>query len=357
MRATVTAAEIDELHASLGELLPMLDAVVPDDVAELELLALNLQVPFNAGELPVEAVRALPAALAERGDELAAALLAAMAALSAEPLSGLARAAEERLAGNGVTARQAGGVGTLAVGESFRLALGDDAEILGMVLQRPGEARSQAGFVFLEHEPCGGVVAGASLGGPEDPGAVRALVSAPGGDPAEPLAVSETCECLDAALAHMAAHDVALDADAAMMMPALERALTGRVGGFARPAVAAPDEAGDLADAFAAALDEDPDADPLLHEHGPFVALTLLEFTEGRPDGLTPGALRDYLLHDCPRGLDSDEETIAAVPACVVAFLRFLDDVGELSGGATVDALAATVERVRPRFSLQFCSS
>lgn len=69
---------------------------------------------------------------------------------------------------------------------------------------------------------------------------------------------------------------------------------------------------------------------------GDFVASSMLEWKGGYGDGRlgrwTGDDLAEYLLDYFPRKVSVDEETLDAVPECVIAFLRFLDARGSLSG-------------------------
>lgn len=339
----------------------------PEGPADLELLALDLIAPFADPEMPGDAVSLVVAALAERGDELAAGILSAMAELAPEPLSALAGDACGRLAASGIVSPHAEHVGALEARECYRTELGGgEAEVLGALLQRPGTAEAQAAVIFVEHEPCGGVIVEGLLGGPEDPEAVRALLSRPHRDvgPAEPVGAAEFAEALAGALGHMVEHWIELPAGALPPLFVLERALAGRPGRWPRPVLGRPEEGDDedveaplhsqadaLVEEFAASLNGEDDA--RLLEHGQFVAGTMCEwkigYADGRLERWTVAELDEFLLEWYPRKGDSQEETVAAAPACVTAFLRFLADSGRLSGDG-IELLGAAVARLRGHF-------
>ncbi|MGH2499641.1 MAG: hypothetical protein ACRDF0_06085, partial [Candidatus Limnocylindria bacterium] len=286
----------------------------------------------------------------------------------------------------GVRPALAGEVGAAALMEASVLVAPDgDAEIWYAVLGRPGSEQLQPVVVFVENEPCGAVVVGATLGVPDEPEPVRGLLRdlAPDDRPAEPLDAAELTRRLRSALAHMERHEVPLDKEAASVLPLLERALTGHAGGLPRPFVALVDEAGplddeagvldddeagalddderaeaelrdaadDLTEAFAAALEE---AGSPLAEHGPFVAHCMLDWKIGYADGAllrwTLGDLRELLLDWFPRKVTADDETIAVGVDAVAAFLRFLAGEELLDAPVPLASLEAAVERLRPRF-------
>src|SRR5437868_5517531 len=91
---------LDELRELVGQDLDAAAAV--EDPADIEFLALSLAEPFVEPELPDEVIAPLPAVISERGDELAAGVLCAMARLAPAPLGRLAAAECDGLAARGV---------------------------------------------------------------------------------------------------------------------------------------------------------------------------------------------------------------------------------------------------------------
>ncbi len=327
---------LDNIRPAVAGLVGALDGWSPRDAAELELAALEGIGPFGHPDLPGEVVALLPEALLERGDETAADILAALAELGPPPLRELAAEARDRLAAAGVTSPFAGAVGTLEVCECYRTQVGEPGgELLGALLRRRGQRKAQAVGLFVVQEPCGGVVAAGLLGGRELlRGATRA--QAIGGD--------ELAETLRSALEHMVEHERELSADVLPPLLVLERAITGRVGGWPRPALARPEP------------DEEALVEAFADEHGDEAALVadLLcdwkrDYKEAPLDHWTVGDLDEFLLDWYPRKGDSDDESLAAVPTSVVAFLTFLDEIGRLSGDP-LERLVATVEQLRDRF-------
>jgi hypothetical protein len=398
MRETVSQDDLALLRELLDALVSGLDdEAPPEDAAGVELRALEMQAPFT-WHVPPEFVAELPAALARRGDQIAADLLVAMERLAPSLLAGAAASASRQLQAAGVRSAWADEIGGAVVAEASVLAAPDvAAEIWHAVLRRPGRDEEQSFVVLVRHESCGAVIVGAMLALPNDRGAARDLSRdrALEDRPTQPLRVPELTERLRAALDHMERHDVELDAEAGRVLPLLERALTGRVGGFARPSTGPPvdllgddadlldaaerfgdvgpldaddlldDEAedeeqelrvqaDDLVEAFAAALEDDADADTTLREHGPFVAHCMLEWKIGYADRRlvtwTLGDLREFLLDWFPRKVTADDETITIAADAVTAFLGFLAREERLDAPVPLASLEAAVARLRTRF-------
>jgi hypothetical protein len=114
-----------------------------------------------------------------------------------------------------------------------------------------------------------------------------------------------------------------------------------------------PELADELLDALITKLEEDRSGDAGLLEHGPDIAFLMIDWKIGYADRLfthwTQADVREFLLDWFPRTGASDEETLAAVPSAMVAFLRFLQERRLLSG-ASIEALAGTVTRIRDPF-------
>jgi hypothetical protein len=321
----------------------------PRDAAELELLALDAIGPFAHPDLPASIVELFPQALAERNDELAAGILVALAELAPAQLAAPATEARDRLARAGVVSPLAARVGTLEARECYRLELGDgDAEMLGALLQRPGDAKAQAVVLFVEHEECGGVIVHGLLGGPEKPAAVRRLLRTPHpGDVAEPIAGDELSETLRSALEHMVDHDLELSVDLLPPLLVLERALGGD---WLLPPLGQGEEvvellradADELTDAFAAEYGDEGAgvADEMCHWK--------VDYVGGLVERWTAADVEEFLLGWYPRK-GGGGVPVEAVPDNAIAFLRFLDERGRLSGDE-LEALVDTVEQLRDRF-------
>ncbi len=88
-------------------------------------------------------------------------------------------------------------------------------------------------------------------------------------------------------------------------------------------------------------------------QHGDFVASSMLQWKGGYDDGRlgrwTRADLAEYLLDYFPRKVSVDEETLAAVPDCVRAFLEFLAARGSLSG-EPLEQLEEACEELRDEF-------
>jgi hypothetical protein len=359
--------ELADVRELLDEFVAALDhEAAPEDAAAVELLALDLQAPFALPDAPPELVHELTAALGRRGDETAADLLVALERLTPEPLAGLAATERMRLERVGVAAPHAEQIGKATLAEAHVLSEPDGgAEVWHVVLRRPDSDLGQTIVAFVEHEPCGAVIAGLASAvleaGPEPLEALRQLSDRP----AEPLADRDLLDRLREALAHMERHDVALASAAAQGLLLLERALTGRAGGLPRPPIEPPDpdedveaelyeDADFLVDAFSAALDEDEHIAPTLREEGPFIARCMLDWKLGYGDGRlerwTLGDLRELLLDWFPRKVTADDETIAIGAEAVSRFLRFLADEDVLDAPVPLASLEAAVQRLRPQF-------
>jgi hypothetical protein len=88
-------------------------------------------------------------------------------------------------------------------------------------------------------------------------------------------------------------------------------------------------------------------------EHGDFVASTMLQFKGGYHDGRlgrwTRADLAEYLLDYFPRKVSVDQDTLAAVPDCVRAFLGFLEERGSLTGDP-LEQLEHALDELRDEF-------
>src|SRR3954452_2825607 len=129
MRSDVSEARLEVLHEQIvPAFVAMLDdASALDHPAELEQLAATVLVPLEQPETPAAVAAAVFEAIEARRDAEAAGVLAALAALAAEPLAAQAASGAERLAGDGIVSAAAG-VGMLAVQEAVPRLSRVDAE-------------------------------------------------------------------------------------------------------------------------------------------------------------------------------------------------------------------------------------
>jgi hypothetical protein len=224
--------------------------------------------------------------------------------------------------------------------------------MIGVLLQRPGDRRAQAAVLFIEHEPCGGVIVKGLLGGPERPAAVRKLLcrAHPGAGPAEPAHPDEVELVISSALGHMVDHGLELPSDVLPPVLVLQRALAGRRAGWPRPALSLGEEIEEALRAGGEAL-----VDGFADAHGDEAALVAdemccwkVDYVSGLPERWTVADLEEFLLDWYPRK-GGGGQPLASVPDAVVAFLRFLDESGKL-GGDGLETLVATVEQLRARF-------
>jgi KAP family P-loop domain len=211
-----------------------------EDVAELEHAALVLRAPFDARGAPCAVAADLALALERRDDELAAGMLAALATFSHEPLASEAAGALARLSARGRISALAGQIGKLELIDAscHRVA---GLHLVVAQLQRPSESRAQVAMVAFDAYPCGTVISHLEVTPPRQIETAHASLRAPvrGSTPYR-VQPSELLDRLHAAADHMDAHDVALDSEAAVWLPALARALTGTAGALPQLAVEQP---------------------------------------------------------------------------------------------------------------------
>jgi hypothetical protein len=352
----------------------MLDDAPPlDDPAELEQLAATLLVPLEQPEMPREAASAVLEAIEARRDADAAGVLAALAVVAAEPLAARARAGAQRLAGAGIVSRAAPALGTLAVEEAVRIE-GRGAELLVVLLGRPGLRDVQAAMLAIEHRDTGGALVECALIPPAPVAEARNLLDGVDGAAApEPIAPDELAARVVAAAQRAVDAEIALGHEAGPALAIVSRALTGDPTRLPRPAVLAPWEDDDPELIVDAAENEEGFhrvMDMLLSEleqharathapggvvwqHGDFVASTMLQWKAGYHDGRlgrwTQADLAEYLLDYFPRKVSVDEETLDAVPECVCALLGFLEARGSLSG-EPLEQLEQGCEALRDEF-------
>ena len=240
----------------------LVDAEGLDDVAELEHVALVLRAPFDLPDTPPEVAADLALALARRGDELAAGILAALSVFSHQPLAREAANALARLSGRGTISPIAERIGTLEVLEASRHEV-PGTELVLALLKRPGESRAQVGMAAIDSYPCGTVISHLEVTPPRRLKHARAALREPvHGSVPHSLEPSELLELLAGAADHMNAHAIPLDHEAAAWLPALTRALTGKADALPHLLVEPPEppEPEDRAEAGRAPLHVDPQA-------------------------------------------------------------------------------------------------
>jgi hypothetical protein len=373
MPSQITEAQSQILHEQIvPDFLTMLDGAPElEDPAEVEYLAAALLVPLEQPETPPEIGFAVVEAIAARGDADAAAVLAGLAVLAAEPLAAQARASAQRLAGDGIVSPAAAGVGTLAVEEAVRIE-NKGAELLVALLARPGAQKVQAAVLGIDHHDTGGALVECALTPPAPADEARELLEGPTGTVTHPIAASELTDRVLAAARRAVEQETMLTGEAGLALPVVSRALTGDPAGLPRPALQAPWEHDDPELIVDAAADEERfhalmdkllgefeqharasyPPDGVVWENGDFVASTMLQWKGGYDDGRlgrwTQADLAEYLLDYFPRKVSADE-TLAAVPECVRAFLMFLAVRGSLSG-EPLDQLEDACEELRDEF-------
>jgi hypothetical protein len=378
MPSQISEAQAEILHEQIvPEFVGMLDNAPPlKDPASLEHLAAALLVPLEQPEVPPEVASAVVEAISARRDSDAAGVLAALAVLAAEPLAVQAHASAQRLASEGIVSRAAAAVGTLAVEEAVRIESAG-AELLVVLLSRPGAQDMQAAILGIEHHGTGGALVDCGLTPPTPVSEARELLDGVDGvAPPQQITPDELTARVLAAARLAVDAEIALGPEAGPALPIISRALTGDPTGMPRPSLLAPWEQDDpelIVDAAADDEDFHQVMEELLAEleqhartthppggvvwqHGDFVASTMLQWKGGYDDGRlgrwTQADLAEYMLDYFPRKVSVDEETLAAVPECVRAFLGFLDARGSLSG-EPLEQLEHACEELREEFQAQ----
>ncbi len=360
-------ADIDRvpLDASHQRLVPEFAAMLsgeplPEEPAELEHIAATLLVPLELPGLPPELAEAVFAEIERRGDGRAAGLLSAVAVLAGEPLAGLARAAAGRLERHGVVSPAADRLGALAVGTALRID-GPGAELFVARLTRPGTCDVQVSMLAVERDETAGALVECMLTPPlgdAEAGALIADVTAADAvRRAEPVPAAELAACVAAAARRAVDVGVALSPDAAIALPVVARALTGDPHGLPHPPTVPPWEDDDEELIVDPAEDEerferlverllgefqgytatsDSPSRGAIRRDEAFVAAAMLRwkgcYGDGRLGRWSADELTECLLDYFPHRVSSDEDTLAAMPECAIAFLGFLDDRGSLSG-------------------------
>jgi hypothetical protein len=368
-------ARSEVLHDQIvPALLAMLDGTPAlEDPAELEQLAATALVALEQPEMPADAVSVVLAAIEARRDPGAAGVLAAIAVLAAEPLAAHAAAGAQRLAADGIASPAAAGLGMLAAQEAVRIE-GASVELLDALLRRPGAREVQAAMLAIEHEHTGGALVDCALAPPARFQDARELLDGIDGASApEPVAPGELAARAVAAARRAVGREIALGHQAGPALPIVSRALTGDPAGPPRPVVLAPWEDDDPKLIVDAADDEDGfqrvmemllaeleqhakatyPPDDVVWEHGDFVASTMLQWKGGDQDGRlgrwARANLSEYLLDYFPRKVSVHDDTLAAVPDCVRAFLGFLDERGSLTG-EPLEQLEHALDELRDEF-------
>jgi hypothetical protein len=374
MPSQISEAQSQILYEQIvPDFLAMLDGAPElEDPAEVEHLAAALLVPLEQPGSPPEIGFAVVEAIAARGDTVAAAVLAGLAVLAAEPLAAEARASAQGLTGEGVVSPAAAGVGTLAVQEAARIQ-SKGAELLVALLARPGAQNVQAAILGIEHHDTGGTLVECALTPPAALDEARQLLDGPNGTVTHQIGADELTDRVIAAARRAVEQETVLGGEAGLALPVVSRALTGDPAGLPRPALEAPWEQDDPELIVDAAADEEGfhqlmdqlldefeqharasyPPDGVVWENGDFVASTMLQWKGGYDDGRlgrwTQADLAEYMLDYFPRKVSADDDTLAAVPECVRAFLGFLAVRGSLSG-EPLEQLEDACEELRDEF-------
>lgn len=363
----------DERAVIEGELVPTLTALLgddpfPTDPAELEVFAATMLVPLELPELPPAIADVFLGEIERRGDQGAAGMLAALAVLATGDRALNALAGVERLAVKGVRSPLAGQVGAATVREAARLP-GGDLEILIALLGRPRTQQLQVAMLGVEREETGGALFQCMLSPPMPEADARALLEQAGdGGRSEPIAIDALAAAAVSAANRSVELGVALDHEAAIVLPIISRALTGDPGGMARPETIPPweedddelvvDAAGDedgcrqvterLLEEFADWVTQECPPDGAVERNAGFVGSTMLDWKGGHGDGRlgrwTRPDLAEFLLEWFPRKASIEANGLGDVIDCVIAFVTFLDDRESLSGEPLAQLIEASDE-------------
>ncbi|MDQ6779361.1 MAG: hypothetical protein M3071_24745 [Actinomycetota bacterium] len=209
------------------------DAAVDDiesinDVADLEHLALCLRWPFDLPGVDANWTAPLVEPIEERGDELAAGLLAALVAFSHQPLGHQAAEALARLSGRGIVSPLARRIGTLRVVAACRHEIPGGEAILAM-MRRPRQRDAQVALMVVQSIPGGEAIEELKVMTPVRRSRARKALRARFRDSVpHRLTAAALLERLDAAAEHMKDHAIDLNERSIIWLPLVVRALTGR---------------------------------------------------------------------------------------------------------------------------------
>jgi hypothetical protein len=374
-RTTHASAETEQIVADLIKAFAA--GPPPGDAADLEHLAALLLVCLEDPEVPAEAGFAVIDAFASLGDAHAHGMLAAVAALARPPLAGRAQAAAQRLAAGGAVSPAADQVGTLTVEAAMRVE-DEEVELIAAVMARPGSPDRQVAIFGIELAETGGALVECQLSPPVSADDAHQTLHGPEGAPAPtPIPPSEVGEEVRAAAQRAAELEIELDHEAGAALTVLAAALTGEPAGLPRPPVAPGINDDDDPALVVDAAEDEPGfhrvIETLLDEleeharahhppggamwqHGDFVASTMLDwkgsYEDGRLGHWTRHDLAEFLLEYFPRKVTMDDESLGAVPDCVLGFLKFLDARGSLSG-ESLELLEEALDLLRDEFEQQ----
>ena len=359
----------EAIGTGLGELLD--EGPVLDDPAELERMALIATAVVRDRDLPDEIGQVWADVLERRGDRDAATLLAAGAAL-APVVAGPAGDALARLGEAGVDPALPEGFGELRARDARRGMLGDGSELYMVRMQRPAAEGEQVASVIVEHDAeVAGILVRGMISGPLEPEAAASLFDqrdSPHTPALDPVSVTEVERALRDAAAHMTERGVPAAGELALTLPLLSQAVCGDPGVLGGIPIAPPgselfvdpqDEEGfakvqDGVLAEFAAWVEQTGAGEALRRSGNLVAGAMLHWKWGYANGMlahwTIEDLEQFFLDYAPRKLPAHDELVDDAPDCAAGLLRFLDEVGLLTGDPT-DELVARCDRGRAEFA------
>jgi hypothetical protein len=363
----IDQAELEAFRAGVRALLEDTPAAAGGrDVALIERLGLGLLAPFHSPDAQPGLGAVVVEELERRGDHAAAGLLGAIAAFAHEPLAAIASGAVERLRERGIVSPVAERIGAVEPSELRRAPTAAGGWYLIGILARPGSCKQQLVAVRIEPDGDRELIADGLVMPPARPASVRRLVRKEVGPGGSEISAADALARLRKAAGHTAAHGLSADQETADAVALLARAL----GGDARAVASIPRKPSE------AIIDIDPaegertratveallaefasflhrgEGDQRLLEHIDLV-WSLLDWKanrDGRLGRWSVDDLRAFLLEFCPLAVPAGDRRIAALPDCVLAFLRFLASIDRLAEPRSLERLERAVARARARF-------
>jgi hypothetical protein len=238
MALTLSREERGALRGVLDQVAELLDVSTPvESTAELEILALEAMRPLSNPEAPAEAAALLIGAIEDRGNEVAAGVLGALAVLGPTPLARFAADSQAHLAASGIVSGLANGIGEIRARACWFAEVNGDSEVLWALLERDRDPRTQAAILELDHLACGDVILDGVLTVPTERGTHPRILEDTVRDHApQPISRIATIARVSGALDHMIDHEIGLPEDSVPALVLLERALTGQTYRWPRPA-------------------------------------------------------------------------------------------------------------------------
>lgn len=370
MSAAITDNELGAIRASTRAHLDELfeEPEIASDVVGLERVGVALLAAFDARQASPELGKVLVDALADRGCEASAGVLAVLAAFGRKTIAHDAIKAARVLPGRDGGA--VGDVGKLKVREVWHSAI-PPGEAWVAILDRPGHEAPQAACLTLETTGEGPIAVDALLTGTGPANELDAALAllAEGAERSTEKALADR---LRTTIENMNEAQLAAPLEVGVCVPILARAISGEAAasGHVTTYSELEDEEDEEFD-VEPFPEEDPVEEALLDElvrdygryvcnehgldsavwrHGEFVSCALLDwkrdYHDGHPTRWTVAHVEEFMLDFAPCRMTMDDEAIQTMTDCLAAFMGFLDRAGKLEGDG-VGALVETCERLR----------